>query len=407
MKAVLAFGSASFVLSVLFASIPCRGEPTGSLAAALEALDERDFARGFTMLRPLAEAGDAVAEVELGQLYDRGEGVSRNAQEAEGWYSKAAEQGNAKAEYLLGRKYALRSDFVNALKWFRKSADLEYAPAKYSIGAAYELGTGVPKSRAEALKWIRAAADLGDPGAESDLSYRYQTGTLGVPKDVAKAAEWDRKCADHGMIGCKYALGRRYLLGEGVPVDYQKARDIFEEILASPSSKDGDIDQAATQMGLIYLNGEGSEQDHSKAFEYFSLATSKGRSATAEFELGNLYYEGKGVSQDYVLAAHWWQMSLGILIGDPAAGRLLASLYLDGLGVPKDKVTAYQWLEIAVLKGDEQARVDRDKLVSMMRSDELRRGDQAVANWGSKLYGKNWKSDIKSGVKLKHLNEFR
>lgn len=54
--------------------------------------------------------------------------MSKDPVEAVKWYLKAAEQGNAKAQYLIGKYYAERNilsrekDLVQAVKWYRKAA---------------------------------------------------------------------------------------------------------------------------------------------------------------------------------------------------------------------------------------------------------------------------------------------
>ena len=63
----------------------------------------------------------------LGLMYDRGEGVPQNYIEAATWYRKAAEQGNADAQYNLGIMYSfgkgVPEDDAEAAKWFRKAAE--------------------------------------------------------------------------------------------------------------------------------------------------------------------------------------------------------------------------------------------------------------------------------------------
>jgi len=56
-------------------------------------------------LRRLADQGDAKAQYELGVRYAHGYGVSRDDQEAAKWYRQAAEQGEADAQHALGVMY--------------------------------------------------------------------------------------------------------------------------------------------------------------------------------------------------------------------------------------------------------------------------------------------------------------
>ena len=52
--------------------------------------------------RKAAEQGNAAAQYELGDMYYWGQGVPRDYTEAMKWYRKAAEQGFAAAQYELG-----------------------------------------------------------------------------------------------------------------------------------------------------------------------------------------------------------------------------------------------------------------------------------------------------------------
>ena len=77
-------------------------------------------------LRLAAEQGDASAQFRLGLLYDTGEGVPQDYQEAVKWYRLAAEQGNARAQGALGAMHAFGQgggqDYVRAHKWVNLAA---------------------------------------------------------------------------------------------------------------------------------------------------------------------------------------------------------------------------------------------------------------------------------------------
>ncbi len=61
----------------------------------------------FKETRAKAAQGDANAQNTLGEMYEKGKGVTQNNAEAVKWYRKAAEQGNAKAQNNLGIMYNL------------------------------------------------------------------------------------------------------------------------------------------------------------------------------------------------------------------------------------------------------------------------------------------------------------
>ena len=60
-------------------------------------------------------------------------------------------------------------DYAQAVSWFQKAADQGNAGAEYDLGVAYLDGHGVKQDTAHALILIRKAADQGDPTAKANL----------------------------------------------------------------------------------------------------------------------------------------------------------------------------------------------------------------------------------------------
>ena len=60
-------------------------------------------------------------------MYEEGQGVRQDYAQAEQWYRKAAEQGNAGAQFNLGLMYAkgegVRQNYKIAKEWFGKACD--------------------------------------------------------------------------------------------------------------------------------------------------------------------------------------------------------------------------------------------------------------------------------------------
>lgn len=87
----------------------------------------RDFASARALCRPLADAGLADAQFVLGQMYQNGEGVARDAGRAAPWYRRAALQGHAGAAFALGMLYrygiGVARDPVEAYAWFTRAAE--------------------------------------------------------------------------------------------------------------------------------------------------------------------------------------------------------------------------------------------------------------------------------------------
>ena len=84
-----------------------------------------------------AKAGDAVAQVILGVMYDDGDGVPENDAEAVKWYRKAADQGVPEAQFLLGGMYddgeGVPENYVLAHMWLNLARAQGLANAKTAL----------------------------------------------------------------------------------------------------------------------------------------------------------------------------------------------------------------------------------------------------------------------------------
>jgi hypothetical protein len=142
------------------------------------------------------------------------------------WYRKAAEQGDATGQYLLGLMYrygkGVSQDSVEAAKWLLKAAEQGHARSQFNLAVMSELGKGVSKSQTEAIKWYQKAAEQGDAQAQHNLACFYYLGK-GVSKNFETAAEWYRKAAEQGIVKSQYALGVMYFKGQGVSQNYKHA----------------------------------------------------------------------------------------------------------------------------------------------------------------------------------------
>ena len=174
---------------------PAKGVRSAPVTAAAQA--DTPYAawvrRDVPALTGMAETGDAIAQFNLGLLYDNGEGVPQDYAAAAGWYRKAADQGNASAQYNLGLLYAtgrgVAQDYAAAVSWFRKAADQGNASAQFNLGVSYYKGQGVPQDYAAAASWYRKAADQGSALGQANLGVSYYNGE-GVAQDYVQAHKW-------------------------------------------------------------------------------------------------------------------------------------------------------------------------------------------------------------------------
>ncbi len=166
-----------------------------------------------------AEQGSAEAQSKLGYMYDYGQGVPEDNEEAIRWYTLAAEQGQANAQFNLGFMYYLGSgipeDGAEAARWFKLAAEQEDAYAQYLLGALYdEGGPNLPVDYGEAARWYHRAAEQGETTAQYALGLLYSVGR-GVPQDLVYAYMWWNVAT---FLGDSWA-GKRDKIAESMTVE--------------------------------------------------------------------------------------------------------------------------------------------------------------------------------------------
>ena len=121
-----------------------------------------------------AEQGDPEAQVRLGDLYQRGDGVPENDAEAAAWYLRAAGQGYADAQFRLGSVYGngrgVPLDYAESLAWFRRAAEQGHDAAQWMLGTTYSWGLrGAPRDEVAAYMWLHLALSQNDKHDRSPL----------------------------------------------------------------------------------------------------------------------------------------------------------------------------------------------------------------------------------------------
>jgi len=230
----------------------------------------------------------------------------------------AADKGDAKAQYELGRHYVkvngtTRADYAKAAQFIRQSAEQGYADAEVVLGSFYGRGLGVPRNVATAVQWYRKAADQGNALAEYAMGEFYATGR-GVTNDMNEAILWWKRAAGHNQVDAQDALGQFYLLpgtqyGTNY-LDYPKAIQWLQRAAAQDSAG------AMNNLGVAYENGLGVKRDPNEAAHWYQQAAERGNAA-GQANLGQLYFDGRGVTNDLVQAYKWFKLSAshGSVIG--------------------------------------------------------------------------------------------
>jgi uncharacterized protein len=220
-----------------------QGSAPYALADALMPYAQRDYVRALELLTPLAEKGNAVAQLKLGMIFSRGKLNLPDHVAALRWFSKAAEQGQVEAQFELGRIYrdglGARIDGKLALYWFERAAERGTPHAINALGELYYLGhQDVPQEFAIARSWFLRGAQVGNSPSMFNLGVLYALGQ-GVVQDDLEAFKWLELAADMGIGEERdQALRARTLLaGRLTPVEVSwaigRVKDWSRALMAS------------------------------------------------------------------------------------------------------------------------------------------------------------------------------
>lgn len=156
-RAIVAAG-----IALLAASAPVHAD----VKAGVDAWSRGEYKKAVENWRPMAIAGDADAQFNLGQAYKLGRGVPVDLGLAEEWYRKAALQGHLQAEHAYGLTLFQNGKRDEAVRWLERSSARGEPRAQLVLGTMLFNGDAVKKDwvRAYALVSRSAAAGLPQGG---------------------------------------------------------------------------------------------------------------------------------------------------------------------------------------------------------------------------------------------------
>ncbi len=148
----------------------------------------------FRVMRDRAENGEIAAQVTIANWLRSGTNTDTDAEAAIVWYRRAAHRGSAEAARLIGAMYetgdGVRVDYNQAADWYRISVNLGGTPETYfALGWLSLYGRGVAHDLGAAVEWFGKAAESGHGVSQYLLGTIYDEG-WGVQPDVVKAYAW-------------------------------------------------------------------------------------------------------------------------------------------------------------------------------------------------------------------------
>lgn len=239
------------------------------------AVIKKDPEKAFEILSIESKSGNIIATYDIGKLYDSQMLKSNDGDTlSQQYYSKAFE------------------DFYKLLSIVSMSDDKRDNWTKsyinYRIGKMYEYGLGVTQDYNSAIEHYKLSENKYAYFALGNI-YKYGSG---VETDYAKAFDYYMRSLSSkgGMPFASYAVGQAYELGQGVEKDLSSAHNFYAEALKGLEkvfTKNHD-DNISYKIGMMYLNGKGTDIDLEYAEKYLLLSADS-NNYKAQYMLGKLY----------------------------------------------------------------------------------------------------------------------
>lgn len=239
------------------------------------AVIKKDPEKAFEILSIESKSGNILATYDIGKLYDSQMLKSNDCDTlSQQYYSKSFE------------------DFHKLLSIVSMSDDKRDNWTKsylnYRIGKMYEYGLGVTQDYSSAIEHYKLSENKYAYFALGNI-YKYGSG---VETDYAKAFDYYMRSLSSkgGMPFASYAVGQAYELGQGAEKDLTSAHNFYAEALTGLEkvfTKNHD-DNISYKIGMMYLNGKGTDIDLECAEKYLLLSADS-NNYKAQYMLGKLY----------------------------------------------------------------------------------------------------------------------
>mmetsp|Transcript_105823 Transcript_105823/g.194073 ORF Transcript_105823/g.194073 Transcript_105823/m.194073 type:complete len:729 (+) Transcript_105823:60-2246(+) len=376
-----------------------------------------------------AEKGDALAMAALGTVFVLGHecGLKQNLTWGMHWLKRAADEGQADAQALMGFLHesdalhvlygytAFKADKKTGSKLLERAAAAGSLYASMAMGHRYSYGVGVSQQlevgvvlyeQAAALavaaldeeriksveqsnpvdfdhltllapsmptderidksqvEYLDYSARAGDLQGMLQMGYLYHMGSHGVPRDREAARNWFQSAADKGEPQGLANLGMMQLRAG----EYNDAVKSFRR-----AAKRNDLSGWAG-LGYAFLYGAGLPQSDKLAAKSIWKAACIGHLDSIH-NLGVLALQGRGIPQSLQLALRYFVVAAEF--GHPQSQLHVGRLSSRGLGLRKDSGTAQFFLKQATEAGP----LVRSILSTGLRAHEEKRPQRALIHY--------------------------
>lgn len=169
--------------------------------------------------------------------------------------------------------------------------------------------------------------------------------------DVNEAINLCEKGISSGQYDCAYLLGYAYDYGKGVEVNKDLAKENYQICINNSQNQELISNSKFELAGILWR--EASDQcDMNNIIKLYEDAINN-NNYKAMYFLGDKYYSGYKIEQDYDLAMFYFRMAARFNYG--RAEFNIGKMYEDGLGIIKSYEKAIKWYKLASTHGEVKA----------------------------------------------------
>lgn len=312
-----------------------RGSALGTLAflrcrIAQEPLEEfmpfDSLQQAFDIVLDKAQRGEPFCQMQIGSAYFWGDFLRIQKKSREDFSSQAAFD-----TYM-------RTNIAQCEDWYWRAFQNGFSESGINLYFFYENGVKdyIAPQPERAREVVRFGAEHDYPIYE----YSYGYDLLKAGRNV-EGFRWMKRAYNHGEPKASFYVGYCYELARGVDRDFSLAAQYYEEGLKVPE----DRASCCNHLGAMYYDGRGVPQNYDMAYQLLKWADDHGAGDWAPYYLGACYVYGRGTPKDYALARKY--LEAAVKGNDPDAFYLLGKLYAQGLGGPADIAKGVEYLQKA------------------------------------------------------------
>lgn len=235
---------------------------------------DRDVRLAFEWVLSAANQGLPMAQFMIGYMYGKGIGTPRDISEQEGWYSKVGLRGDAELFYWIGRNFEyglfnIDVDLFEAGRWYKFGADMGHEKCMICWRSVLNTLDGNKHDTLEEREFMLVETEVEKEKLERDFALTMADKYLELG-DEERAFNFYQEAADLGNPTAMFVLAMMHHVGM-----YVKRNDRISLDLMSKASIAGSED-AQYVMGTLYEDGRGVNKDLDEAIKYYTMAAANG-----------------------------------------------------------------------------------------------------------------------------------